>query len=104
MATIPHLAYPLRFTGGTATLNEQDSPADVTDCIAAILTCPLGHRTEQPDFGITEQALRENGADLTEINAAIARWEPRARSSSEHATAVDALVDTIRVTSEATNA
>jgi phage baseplate assembly protein W len=103
MIDVPHFAYPFRYLYGSPVVNEQDSSADVADCVAAILSCPLGHRIEQPDFGLADQALRENGANTAEINAALAKWEPRAKSTAEHVISTDELIDHIRIASEAPN-
>jgi phage baseplate assembly protein W len=103
MANVPHLAYPLRYEQGTPVTNEQDTPDDIVDCVTALLACPLYHRIEQPDFGLADQAFAEPGANLTEIKAAIARWEPRAKATAEHAPTEAALLDNVRITAEALN-
>jgi phage baseplate assembly protein W len=77
MAEIPHFTFPFNFDA----YNEQDSIEDVTACVAAILSCPVGFRAEEPQFGIGDQAFRQNGADLSELRAAVTRWEPRADTS-----------------------
>lgn len=74
MADTPHFTFPFEF----GVYNEQDSIEDVTACVAAILSCPVGFRVEEPTFGISDQAFRQNGADLSELRGAVTRWEPRA--------------------------
>jgi phage baseplate assembly protein W len=83
MADVPHFSLPFRFVTdptGTAhaAVNEQDSPSDIADCVQAILMCPLGFRLELPDFGVRDQTFGSPGADIDEIQAAIALYEPRA--------------------------
>lgn len=77
MAEIPHFTFPFQF----GSYNEQDSLEDVTACVAALFTCPVGFRVEEPQFGISDQAFRQNGANLTELRGAASRWEPRADTS-----------------------
>lgn len=75
---IPHLDYPFRFhVDGHAAVVEQDSEADVVNCALAIIKCPLGFRTELPDFGLTDQALNET-INEEEIKSALELWEDRA--------------------------
>lgn len=79
MADVPHFALPFRLTpGGSVALTEQDSVDEIADCVAAILSYPLGSRPELPDFGVAEQAFIQGGPDLDEIRAAIDAYEPRA--------------------------
>jgi phage baseplate assembly protein W len=80
---VPKLKLPLRMDShGFATV-DQDSDRDVQQCAYAVLATELGSRVELPDFGITDQALRKHGADRQELDAALARWEPRARGRVE---------------------
>lgn len=61
---------------------EQDSRADIVQCMWACIAYELGERLDAPDFGISDQALKEykatGAADIEEIGRALARWEPRA--------------------------
>lgn len=91
MADIPHFTFPYQL--GQA--NEQDSIEDLTACVAAILSCSQGHRVEEPQFGITDQAFRQNGADLSELRAATTRWEPRAQTTADQI--IDAAVANVNI-------
>jgi hypothetical protein len=53
----------------------------------------VGSRQEEPDFGVTDQAFRQNGADLEELEAVAGTWEPRASLLNE--VAWDQLVETV---------
>lgn len=80
---IPHLRVPLHFAGTTVPkleLVEQDSEAEIAQCVEAVLRHHVGHRPEQPEFGITEQAFVPHTPDNAnrEILNAVDRWEPRA--------------------------
>lgn len=76
--TIPHLALPLRIVHGHLATVEQDSEADILQCVRVVLTTPQGTRDALPEFGLPDQAFRQGGAAIAEIDAAIAEWEPRA--------------------------
>lgn len=54
----------------------EDSPAEVAQCVRAVLATERGRRLELPTFGIDDPAFV--GAELPELRAAIAEWEPRA--------------------------
>lgn len=57
---------------------EQDSDEDVDACVYAILATPLGHLTHLPEFGTPDQAFRQGGADLDELERCVEQWEDRA--------------------------
>jgi hypothetical protein len=98
---VPRLKMPLRYVGGRAELVEQDSDDEVAQCAEAIVRTPIGHRLDLPDFGIDDQAFRENGADLPGIGGAIERYEPRARTLLDRPGAIEDLVDRIVITTTA---
>jgi phage baseplate assembly protein W len=80
---VPHLSLPFRFEADNmgilhAAVNEQDSPDDIADCVQAILMCPLGFRLELPDFGVRDQTFGSPGANVDDLQAAIALYETRA--------------------------
>lgn len=74
----PRLAFPPRMAGrGMATV-EQDSEEEINQSAKLTLRYARGDRTKLPGFGLPDQALRENGADLSEIRATITEWDERA--------------------------
>jgi phage baseplate assembly protein W len=80
---IPHFTFPFAFVADaegnvTAAVNDQDTLEDVTACVTAILTTPLGFREELPDFGLRDMTFSQGGVDVDEIQVAIQQWEPRA--------------------------
>lgn len=96
---VPHFSLPFRIVGAAAAVSEQDSVEEIVDCVQAIARCPQGHRVELPDFGVPDQTFRQGGADTTLVQAALARWEPRA---SAIATAeVEAAVSRVTVETHA---
>lgn len=80
---VPHLALPLRFRGDRAATIEQDSDADVLQCVETVLRFRRGHLLHAPEFGVPDQAHRQGGADLAGIVDAVSRWEPRAATVAE---------------------
>lgn len=80
----PHLEVPLRFAGDKMAVVEQDSDAEIIQCVQATLSYRPGERLDDDEFGLREQAFIQNGADLDEIRQAITRWEPRADFELEY--------------------
>lgn len=80
MTEIPHFKFPLQLTGdGTrAQVVEQDSDDEILDCIEVLLATTQGERIEIPNYGIRDQAFRQNGADTAHILAQIRKYEERA--------------------------
>jgi len=75
---LPHFSLPFRFTSPRAAVAEQDSLDEISDCVLAVLLCPLGFRDELPPFGIDDPTFSSPRVDLDAIRLAIERWEPRA--------------------------
>jgi phage baseplate assembly protein W len=96
VADVPHLALPFRVVNGAAVTLEQDSDADVRQCVRTILAYPLGHREDAPEFGTRDQAHRQGGADLAELADAVERWEDRAHVAAGRDGLVD-YVDRVRI-------
>lgn len=96
----PHPSIPFAF----GTYVEQDSRSEIVQNMWVILSYELGERADEPTFGISEQALRKNGADIDEMTRAILRWEPRARPVLEREPGLlTDLIDRIDVRPEADN-
>lgn len=100
---VPHLSLPFRFESDNtgilhAAVNEQDSPEDIADCVQAILLCPLGFRLELPDFGVRDQTFGSPGANIDDLQEAIALYEPRADALiEEDPSQLDRLIDNVSV-------
>jgi len=82
---IPHFSYPFKFGGtGHVDVLEQDFVDEVANCCIVILKCPIGMRSELPEFGCDDQAFQPvadvdgTTADVDAISASLQRWEPRA--------------------------
>lgn len=81
MTDIPHFALPFRFgSQGRALVTEQDSIDEIANCALAILLCPLGFRSDLPEFGISDPTFALQPLDLEQLSSAIELWEPRAQT------------------------
>lgn len=72
-----HFALPLQVTpsGALATL-PQDSPAEVTQAVAVLVSTLPGERRSVPDYGLPSPLF--DGFDPSEAADVIEEWEPRA--------------------------
>lgn len=89
---IPHFALPFRINGaGAPVVNDQDSQADIHDCVAAVVRTPVGTRIELPDFGRPDQTFTQGEIETAELVAAVEQWEPRAlaAAAAAHITVAD---------------
>jgi hypothetical protein len=78
MTKVPHFAIPFRIdpTRG-ATVNEQDSEEEIIDCAETVLRYEIGQRPEKLDFGIKDSVFKESPIDVSQIQEALIKWEPR---------------------------
>lgn len=96
MTKVPHIAHPFTITAsGRARLVEQDSIDEIAQNVYGILATRLGEWIDEPSFGLPEQIHRKGGADLDEIRAAVAEWEPRAEQLTDHQ--LQGVVDKVRM-------
>jgi hypothetical protein len=96
----PHLAFPVQLSqGGSLLANEQDSDAEVADCIAVVLSWPYGTRQGDESFGVPSQLFDSGGPDLAEIRQAVVNDEPRAEEVADEVleTALRGGVGTVEV-------
>src|SRR5690349_14821282 len=66
----PHFSLPFRFARGGCPVVEQDSSEEITQCGEVALRYERGQRTAIPDFGVPDQAMLQQGANLDQIVAA----------------------------------
>jgi hypothetical protein len=86
MADVPHFDLPFRFgQGGHATTVEQDSEADVINCVAAIVRTTKGSREDLPDFGIDDPTFSPIPINTGSILEDVFEQEPRAHILAEQA-------------------
>lgn len=79
VVNVPHLNLPMSFApGGHAAVVEQNSVADVTNCVQAIVRTERGSRLYVPKFGIDDQTFRNQPLDLDLIRSQVHDTEPRA--------------------------
>lgn len=98
MTDVPHFDLPFRFATPHAAVVEQDTVEDVSNCVYAILVCPLGFRVELPAFGIDDPTFAMPGPELDELRDEIETWEERAGIVLDaHPDALDVLISRVGV-------
>jgi phage baseplate assembly protein W len=78
MDSVPHLAWPLRYTPNGYGSVEQDTVDELAANVGVICSFPLGFRDEAPEFGIEDPEFDGFPLDLTDVTVALAAYEPRA--------------------------
>lgn len=78
MADVPHFDLPFRYVSSSPAVAEQDSLADIINCVQAVLLTVQGQRTEIPEFGVPEQVFAVQPLHLEEMLASVLEYEPRA--------------------------
>lgn len=81
----PHFRVPFAASGTSFAVVEQDSAAEIDQCVLAALRTPVGSRIEEPEYGTPDETFEQLGPALSAesyLNA-IADWEPRAREVGE---------------------
>ena len=81
--SVLHFSMPFRFLAGAAVVIEQDTIAEIADCVANVCRYEIGGRPEKPAFGIPPQVFRENGPDVGLLAAAVSAAEPRASIAAQ---------------------
>jgi hypothetical protein len=76
----PHLQWPFQLNPQQTNMKfvEQDTPAEVAQCVAFVLSTQPGELVPTPALGMPDPTFREGGATEAEIAEALHRWEPRA--------------------------
>jgi phage baseplate assembly protein W len=96
--TIQAFAFPLRLAGEDFIYTEQDTQAEIADCVKVLMLTEIGSRMVLPAYGIPPLFQGQVPVVTAEVLAAIQRWEPRAYASlSEYLDAVDIGKDVITV-------
>lgn len=81
MPSIPHFSFPFRVENGQVATVEQDSRAEIEDCVEAVLRTIFGTRIDAPEFGIPDETFtqQEPSPSAEVYLAAVEEAEPRAR-------------------------
>src|SRR3954466_10625312 len=102
MVTNPVYRIPFSFTPGGVAVLEQDSGEEKVQSAEVVLRYERGQRTGLPKFGLEDQAMLQNGANLSAIVAAVAEQDERVEVTAEHDIArIRQGVDRVRVTLKA---
>jgi phage baseplate assembly protein W len=74
-----HFAIPFTYDAtGSASVLQQDTLEEVSQCVRVLLSTPTGTRVEQFDYGIPDPTFTDDAQMVAQITAAVGRWEPRA--------------------------
>lgn len=57
---------------------EQDTPQEIAQCVAFVLTTQPGELVTAPQMGLPDPTFKENGVSEDELEEVIHQWEPRA--------------------------
>jgi phage baseplate assembly protein W len=102
LASLPHFAWPFEVVGGVVQTVEQDSTAEIDQCVEAVLNTPVGSRIDAPNYGVPDETFSQLSMDesaavyLDAIDAA----EPRARVLGE--ATVEGMAERVAIRIEAT--
>lgn len=71
-----HLSAPLRLSGRSFATLMQDSPAEVGQSVALLVSTRPGERRSVPGYGTPDPLF--GGVDVAAVQAAVSVWETRA--------------------------
>jgi phage baseplate assembly protein W len=76
----PSPAWPFRLnsTGSSMVFEEQDSDAEIAQCVRFVLSTEPGTLVGSPKLGLRDPSFKENGITLAELQTVLGKWEPRA--------------------------
>ena len=98
MADVPHLSLPLRMTGDHLAVVDQDTVDELANNVRAIVSFVRGERPEDPGFGIEPILFGTVPLNLSDIEATIAVYEPRATVNvSENFDVTDPTADRVSI-------
>lgn len=75
---IPHFSLPFRIVNGAAAVSDQNSDAEIGDCVAAVCLTQKGQRIEEPTYGIDDPTFLRGDQAAAALLQEIEPWEPRA--------------------------
>jgi hypothetical protein len=79
LADVPHFDLPFRFEGTQSAVVEQDSDADILNCVNAAVRTTRGTRFYAANFGIDDPTFENQPINMTEILTQVRESEPRAQ-------------------------
>jgi phage baseplate assembly protein W len=104
MAISPHFSLPFRFLSGSSSTGsgiaaaEQDSFADIANCVECICRTPQGSRIDNLDFGFPNVELTSQPVLSQDLIDSVIQQEPRAvLLFYEDPDALDVMIDRITV-------
>lgn len=97
LVTNPHFKIPFTFGPGGVPVVEQDSITEIQQCAETGIRTERGTRDAIPSFGISDQAMLMNGANLSQIEDQVGEHEDRIRTHAEREKIITNAVDNVRV-------
>jgi len=98
MVDIPHFDLPMRLAGKSFAVVEQDSLAEITNCVVAAIRTEVGTRKELPDFGTTDLAFQVQPVNIQRFIDQIALHEPRVSMLIEqHPDIINELIASVKI-------
>jgi hypothetical protein len=97
---VPVLGWPFRVGGynqSEIAFVEQDSPAEVAECVAMTFSVERGSLVDAPKLGLVDPSFRTGGVSLATLLSVAQRWEPRAILTFTHDQII-ALAQTVGIT------
>lgn len=79
---VPVMQWPFRmggFNSSEIAYVEQDTPEEIEQCVALLLTTSPGGFPDEPTLGLPDPAFRQGGVSESDIDSVVHRWEPRAQ-------------------------
>jgi hypothetical protein len=94
----PHFDIPFNLQPAGTPVTEQDTFAEIANCIEVIIRTPYGFRDDTPDFGFEDVLFRNQPVLSAEIQDIVDAQEPRANIVlTEQPDFYDVLLDRITV-------
>lgn len=83
---VPHLAVPFQLSGTRAATVQDGTEDEVRQNVAVLVATRPGERLCVPQFGLPDPTFGPGGRTPSSavLEAAVARWEPRARLALEY--------------------
>lgn len=76
----PHFDLPFRFDGNQLATVEQGTESDIRTKVLTLVSCPLGHRDELPEFGWPQNLFDATPLGTSQHQALLDEWVPDARA------------------------
>jgi hypothetical protein len=97
MVDNPHFRIPFNWAKGGVPVVEQGSRTEIQQNAEAVLLTEIGDRAGLPDFGISDQSMLQDGANLGQLEQEVRKYEDRVVTEASHQGVIKDAVDHVRV-------